>query len=401
MKSPSPQLASASTSTSLASLQDMGPPSHTAQHHDKKYDRQLRIWGAHGQQRLETCRIALLHATATGTEALKNLVLGGIASYTVVDDARVAPPDLGCNFLLAPDSLGQLRAQVACELLQELNESVAGSYIDESPENLIRTNPAFFSQFTVVVATQVGRGEGLDLRGRPAHGGRARRACSAAPCQPCAWLHACLHHAAASAVCAHAAGRRAGCSAGAGTRAHTHAPLPPPRTQMREAELLKLDEICRPAGVTLVAVRSYGLMGLLRVRGKSAGRGRAAKLRSPATRMLPCRARATQQGHAGHRAAAPTLAARSHAPASMHTCPPSRPPPWHAHPLACVHAHTQPSVPEHCVVESKPDSMVEDLRCACVGSVHRPVRLGARAPKRLREQEEKMRPTRHPAKLTL
>lgn len=29
---------------------------------------QIRIWGPHGQQRLETCRIALLHSTPTGTE---------------------------------------------------------------------------------------------------------------------------------------------------------------------------------------------------------------------------------------------------------------------------------------------------------------------------------------------
>ena len=45
--------------------------------------------------------------------------------------------------------------QVVTELLQELNESVAGSYIEESPENLINSNPQFFRQFTVIVATQV------------------------------------------------------------------------------------------------------------------------------------------------------------------------------------------------------------------------------------------------------
>ena len=45
--------------------------------------------------------------------------------------------------------------QVVTETLQELNESVAGSYIEESPENLVNSNPQFFRQFTVVVATQV------------------------------------------------------------------------------------------------------------------------------------------------------------------------------------------------------------------------------------------------------
>jgi amyloid beta precursor protein binding protein 1 len=43
-------------------------------------------------------------------------------------------------------------------MLQELNESVLGSYIEESPETLISNNPSFFSQFTVIVATQVRTG---------------------------------------------------------------------------------------------------------------------------------------------------------------------------------------------------------------------------------------------------
>jgi len=35
--------------------------------------------------------------------------------------------------------------------------------------------------------------------------------------------------------------------------------------QMREQDVVKLDAICREQGNTLVAVRSYGLMGILRV----------------------------------------------------------------------------------------------------------------------------------------
>lgn len=56
----------------------------------KKYDRQIRIWGAHGQAALEAARICLLHAGPAGTETLKNLVLGGIASFTIVDAAKVS-----------------------------------------------------------------------------------------------------------------------------------------------------------------------------------------------------------------------------------------------------------------------------------------------------------------------
>lgn len=121
----------------------------------RKYDRQLRIWGAHGQQALETSRVCVLGSGCTATETLKNLVLGGIAGFTVVDDATVQPSDLGSNFLLEHASLGKLRAEAVTGLLSELNEGVASSYVEESPVNLIETNPAFFSKFQLVLATQV------------------------------------------------------------------------------------------------------------------------------------------------------------------------------------------------------------------------------------------------------
>ena len=121
----------------------------------KKYDRQLRIWGAHGQQALETARVCVLGGGCTATEALKNLVLGGIAGFTVVDNAIVQASDLGANFLLENASLGKARAAAVTELLAELNEGVASSYVEEAPINVIESNPAFFSDFQLVLATQV------------------------------------------------------------------------------------------------------------------------------------------------------------------------------------------------------------------------------------------------------
>lgn len=43
----------------------------------EKYDRQIRLWGTHGQQRIENASIACLNATAATTETLKNLILPG------------------------------------------------------------------------------------------------------------------------------------------------------------------------------------------------------------------------------------------------------------------------------------------------------------------------------------
>ncbi|CAI8616155.1 unnamed protein product [Vicia faba] len=120
-----------------------------------KYDRQLRIWGDQGQAALEKSNICLLNCGPTGSETLKNLVLGGIGSITVVDGSKVEVGDLGNNFLVDESSLGQSKAKCVCSFLQELNDAVKAKYVEEYPDALIETNPSFFSQFTLVIATQL------------------------------------------------------------------------------------------------------------------------------------------------------------------------------------------------------------------------------------------------------
>ena len=94
-------------------------------------------------------------AGATGAEALKNLVLGGIASFTIVDGARITAQDLGSNFLLEAANVGSARAQAVAEHLKELNDSVDGSFIVEEPSALVAANPDCLSNFDLIIATQV------------------------------------------------------------------------------------------------------------------------------------------------------------------------------------------------------------------------------------------------------
>lgn len=57
------------------------------------------------------------------------------------------------SFFLENDSLGLSRAQVATQVLLELNPDVRGDYIDESPELLLAHSPDFFNSFSLVIAT--------------------------------------------------------------------------------------------------------------------------------------------------------------------------------------------------------------------------------------------------------
>ena len=51
-----------------------------------RYDRQLRLWGEHGQTGLESARVLIIGVNATTAELAKNLVLPGIGAVTLLDD---------------------------------------------------------------------------------------------------------------------------------------------------------------------------------------------------------------------------------------------------------------------------------------------------------------------------
>jgi len=100
---------------------------------EKKYDRQLRLWAASGQEALENANILLLNSGSgvVGIETLKNLILPGVGSFTIVDEAVVQEQDLGVNFFLTEDSLEKSRAEESCNYLRELNPEVMGRAVQK------------------------------------------------------------------------------------------------------------------------------------------------------------------------------------------------------------------------------------------------------------------------------
>lgn len=100
---------------------------------ERKYDRQLRLWGATGQIALEQSHVLLINSGTgvTGIETLKNLVLPGVGEFTIQDSVIVTDADLGVNFFLEDESLGKFRADETVRLLQELNPDVQGHAITE------------------------------------------------------------------------------------------------------------------------------------------------------------------------------------------------------------------------------------------------------------------------------
>jgi len=123
--------------------------------HERKYDRQMRLWGGHGQARIEESHICVLGGGPTATESLKNLVLPNIGTFTVVDDGTVCLSDLGNNFFVTQDKIGTPRAECIRDNMLEMNPSCTGHFDVRSPSHIIQEDIEFLSTFNMVIATNL------------------------------------------------------------------------------------------------------------------------------------------------------------------------------------------------------------------------------------------------------
>lgn len=125
----------------------------------ERYDRQIRLWGEGGQAALSRANVLVIGSTATATETLKNLVLPGIESFTIVDNALCSSTH-AANFFV-PETDSSASAECAARNLAELNPAVRSSYIHTDPATLLEEPIAaasFVSRYSLVIITQQGLG---------------------------------------------------------------------------------------------------------------------------------------------------------------------------------------------------------------------------------------------------
>jgi ubiquitin-like 1-activating enzyme E1 A len=92
----------------------------------------------------------LVGIKALATEVAKNLVLAGVGSLTIVDHEVVTEDDLGCQFFISQDHIGQNRAYAALPQIQKLNPRVSLT-ADQNPISI--KPPEFFAAFDITIAT--------------------------------------------------------------------------------------------------------------------------------------------------------------------------------------------------------------------------------------------------------
>jgi ubiquitin-like 1-activating enzyme E1 A len=116
------------------------------------YDRQIRLWGVQAQEKIRSASILLITLSALSNEIVKNLVLAGIKSITIVDHALVTEADLGAQFFISQSDIGLNRAEAAAPQIRKLNPRVQ---VVVDTQDIRNKGPDYFGGFDVVIATDL------------------------------------------------------------------------------------------------------------------------------------------------------------------------------------------------------------------------------------------------------
>ncbi|OMJ80020.1 hypothetical protein SteCoe_19844 [Stentor coeruleus] len=113
------------------------------------YSRQIGTFGMEMMGKLIKLDVLIHGLRGVGVETAKNLILAGPHSVTIVDNSIVEARDLGSNFYLTPENVGNTtRGKASLDKLQELNPHVRVS-LHEGP-----LDEAFLSHFHVVFLSE-------------------------------------------------------------------------------------------------------------------------------------------------------------------------------------------------------------------------------------------------------
>jgi ubiquitin-activating enzyme E1 len=111
------------------------------------YSRQLYVLGHEAMRRMATSDILISGLGGLGVEVAKNVILGGVKSVTLHDEAVCKVADLTSQFYLTESDIGKNRAEACLPQLSELNMYVpTTTYTDRLADDFIK-------QFRVVVLT--------------------------------------------------------------------------------------------------------------------------------------------------------------------------------------------------------------------------------------------------------
>ena len=125
-----------------------------------QYDRQIRLWGLDAQKRLRRANVLVAGLGGLGSEVVKNIVLAGIHSITLMDSRDVTEDDLTSQLLINPSHLGRNIAKSSQARTQELNPNVI---VAVECDDVQKKEKTFFDGFDVVCLTRCTKSERIEI----------------------------------------------------------------------------------------------------------------------------------------------------------------------------------------------------------------------------------------------
>jgi len=125
---------------------------------DKRYDRQIRLYGKEAQENLRLAEVCLIGVDGVGSEIAKNLVLGGIKALTLVDNRKISEAPAGqveAQMLIAHEGKQDQEksiAELSLARCYELNPSVETTSEAEVPYEKISSG-----KFRIVICCNQSR----------------------------------------------------------------------------------------------------------------------------------------------------------------------------------------------------------------------------------------------------
>ncbi|ORX36807.1 putative ubiquitin activating enzyme [Kockovaella imperatae] len=113
------------------------------------YSRQLYVLGHEAMKKMASSNVLIVGMKGLGVEIAKNVALAGVKSVTIYDPNPVEIADLGTQFFLRENDIGQPRASVTAPRLSELNTYVPIKILEGSGE----ITPDMVAPYQVVVLT--------------------------------------------------------------------------------------------------------------------------------------------------------------------------------------------------------------------------------------------------------
>ena len=112
------------------------------------YDRQIRAWGFEAQKRMRESKILVVGLDGAGSENLKNLVLAGLGTITILENRIVNDALIETHFYLQPKHLNMHFADVALSYFSEMNPNIKLSKCTDDP---FSKNNDYYKTFDVVI----------------------------------------------------------------------------------------------------------------------------------------------------------------------------------------------------------------------------------------------------------